>query len=223
MVGFLFRKEPLKQKSLDEIKAVCNILFIDDHAFDVVKILMKAGWLNARRIEDVDSIDQKEIRDAHIIFVDIAGVGKKMRCKDEGLGLIIALKQKYPEKRIIVYSAFSDGDRFHKGLSIADERLNKNADPYEFQNLIENYSKELFSVTECAHRLQAIIRKELGNSPDVDEVVRKLNKLAGKKSFTQHDIEKYFFVAGNVADLVMKLVTLYISTNSTTSCTVPNP
>ena len=59
---------------------------------------------------------------------------------DEGLGLALAIKQKYPKKKVVIYSAETQGDRFHKALREADSFLAKNADPYEFQRLVEEFT-----------------------------------------------------------------------------------
>lgn len=67
-------------------------------------------------------------------------MGKLLFFADEGLGLADAIKTKYPAKKVIIYSAETKGDRFHKALRNVDTFLAKNADPYEFQQIIENFS-----------------------------------------------------------------------------------
>lgn len=187
-------KVVLKERDLTEIKNVCKILFIDDKVFPVVDILKNAGWQNTQRLKDVESIDQLEIRESHILFVDIQGVGKKLKFKDEGLGLIIALKDKYPNKRIIVYSAEDQGkiQAFHPGIDRADKRLSKHSDPYQFQAVVETYAKEAFSLTECIERIQKQILKEFGYSLDTDKILKNLNTIYIKKDFSLKNITKVF-------------------------------
>lgn len=118
-----------------------KILFIDDEIrFKVVKILQKAGWLHTKLIKDAHNLDQLEIKEAKIIFVDIQGVGIDLNFKEEGLGLASALKNKYPDKKIIIYSAEQKGDRFHKALREVDDFLQKDADPYQFQRIVEDFA-----------------------------------------------------------------------------------
>lgn len=74
----------LQERSIDEIKSICKILFIDDKAFPLIDILKTAGWACTKRIKDAESLDQTEIKEAHILIVDIQGVGKKLKFKDEG-------------------------------------------------------------------------------------------------------------------------------------------
>lgn len=125
-------------KSLDSIKQQKRILFIDDDTkFKVVKILYNCGWIFTKHVKDAKSLIDKEILEADIIFIDIQGVGSALGFRDEGLGLALALKDKYPEKKIVIYSVIEDGNRFHDALRKADSFLSKNADPYEFEKTVE--------------------------------------------------------------------------------------
>ena len=210
MFGNFFRpKAKFPDRSVDDIKQICKIIFVDDRKFSVVDILGKAGWVNTKRIKDVCSLDDNDIKEAHILFVDIQGVGKALQFKDEGLGLITALKNKYPNKKIVVYSAESDGDRFHKGLSKAEARLSKNADPYEFQTLVEKFAKEAFSLEESIRRIQKTLQDELKIPIERDEVIRNLNKLHKNQSYTELDISKVFNLqnAASVASIIQLFLT----------------
>lgn len=136
-------KESIKSKKSKDIqrKEDYKILFIDDNhtEFKMVSILKKAGWPSTKAIKDLTDLDDIKAREASIIFVDINGVGTQM-FEDQGLGLAAALKDKYPQTTIILYSAEPTGDRFDKKLKKVDDSLPKNAEPYEFISLIEQYS-----------------------------------------------------------------------------------
>ena len=115
-----------------------QILFVDDDVtFKVVKILKRAGWVHTKIIKDIRSLNDEDVKNADLFFIDIQGVGKSLSFPDEGLGLARALKQKYPEKKLVIYSAEADGDRFHEAFRLADDQLKKTADPYEFQKVVE--------------------------------------------------------------------------------------
>ncbi len=132
-----------KYKTAQEAQKNINILFIDDDTnFKVVNLLKTAGYKNTKILKDIRSLDSNEIITTDIFFIDIQGVGKKLAFKDEGLGLANALKEKYKDKIIVIYSAENRGDRFHSGLRKADDFLPKNADPYEFQQIIETFFVE---------------------------------------------------------------------------------
>lgn len=202
MFGFLKKKVAIPQRSLDEIKSVCRILFIDDKNFPIIEILQRNGWRNIVKIKDVDALDQHEIIDAHILFVDIQGVGKKLKLTDEGLGLIIAIKRKYPHKKVIAYSAEDQGQvqAFHTGLDKADSRLSKNADSYEFQFKIEKYANEIFAYDACIERVKSILIKELGIAPQTDKLIKNLEKIQRSGDFTHSNVKRVFNLQ-NAADL----------------------
>lgn len=118
-----------------------RILFIDDDTrFQVVKILKNAGWPHVKIVKDVSSLDAIEVLEADILFIDIQGVGKQLQFSDEGLGLALAIKHKYPSKKVVIYSSQTTGERFHAALREADHSLAKNADPYEFIQIVEDFS-----------------------------------------------------------------------------------
>ncbi len=202
---------PLKEKNLDEIMSICKILFIDDKAFPLIDILKTTGWSNTKRIKDAESLEQIDIREAHILIVDIQGIGKKLKFKDEGLGLIIALKNKYPNKKIIVYSAEDQGkiQAFHPGIDVADKRLSKNSDPYQFQVVIEAYAKEAFSLSECVKRIQSQILKEFGNSIENEKILHNLNKIYLNKDYSIQNISKIFNLqnASNISSIIQLFLT----------------
>lgn len=118
-----------------------RILFIDDDTqFKVVKVMKAAGIPNVRIVKDIRDLNAAEVQDTDIFFVDIQGVGLALGFSDEGLGIALALKSKYPNKKVVIYSAQTNGDRFHKALNKADASLPKNADPYQFVALVEDLS-----------------------------------------------------------------------------------
>ena len=133
--------EPVIKKTLDNFKNETRILFIDDDMrFKVSKILIRSGWVHTKLIKDCETLDEQDVINASILFIDVQGVGLAMGFNDEGLGLALAIKQKYPKKKVVIYSAETQGDRFHKALREADSFLAKNADPYEFQRLVEEFT-----------------------------------------------------------------------------------
>lgn len=121
-----------------KVQAKTNILFIDDEKFDIVDSLKNAGWVNTSLVRKIKSLHDKQILAADIIFVDINGVAANL-FKDEGLGLARELKNTYPEKKIIIYSGETNGNRFDPTLKIVDDTLAKNAEPFEFISLVERF------------------------------------------------------------------------------------
>lgn len=123
------------------LKQNTRILFVDDDTrFRVVKILQNSGWPNVKIVKDILSLESLDLIEATILFIDIQGVGKALQFSGEGLGLAAAIKRKYPDKKIVIYSSQTSGERFHDGFRLADDSLPKNADPYEFIRLVEKYA-----------------------------------------------------------------------------------
>lgn len=140
-------KNLVDRNSLIETKKdKIGILFIDDDKnFNVVKILRDSKWKRTKSVVDIKSLDSVQVKNAEIIFVDINGVGKILNLEYEGLDLALMLKQKYPEKKIIIYSANKNSYSFHEAWERVDGRLEKNALPYQFQNLVEKFSLEYYN------------------------------------------------------------------------------
>lgn len=125
--------------NIHELRQKIKILFIDDDTkFQTAKMLKNSGWQNTNIIKDCKNLNAPEIINTDIFFVDIHGVGLELGFSDHGLGLAAALKQKYPEKKVVIYSAERQWDSFHKAWDIVDDRLPKDADTYQFENTIES-------------------------------------------------------------------------------------
>lgn len=198
----------LPKRGLADLKRITRILFIDDNEFRVVNMIKESGWNNIKWVKDISSIDDIDLQEANILFIDIQGVGKQLDFKDEGLGLIKAIKGKYPEKSVIVYSSVNQGNRFHDGLSIADERISKDADPYQFISLVEKYSTQVFSLENCILRIQKRLEEEVNIVFEKDDIEKNLLKLYKKNTIDDSMVRKLFRIE-NVT-LIKPLIELYL-------------
>lgn len=122
-------------------KEEISVLFIDDQSFDYVKNLKQAGYVNVKKISVVKRIDSPEICNANIIFVDINGVGENLFPTEQGLGVAKAIKKRFGNKKVYLYSA--QHHALNSDFNLLDGVLSKNADPYEFINTIDNYRNSL--------------------------------------------------------------------------------
>jgi uncharacterized membrane protein len=141
------KKEDARIKLIDDLKSSINILFIDDLDLDDVKIvdtLRRQGW-KVDLIKDIENLDDTKVREADIFFVDVEGVGIALNCEGEGLGLGETLRERYPNKKVIIYSAQSAGNMFHDGIRKVDHILKKNAGYPTFIRLVEKFSIEINS------------------------------------------------------------------------------
>ncbi len=201
-------------RTLEELKVLTKVLFIDDKAFKVVdNIKEKDGWRNVSRIVDAESLSQTEIVEAHIIFVDIQGVGKKMSFKDGGLGLIVALKKEYPDKKIVMYSAESQGqvDAFHPAAELVDARLRKTANLYEFSSTVERLAKEAFCLDNCVKHLKVILRREFNvekSEQEISEIVTNLYNNDGYKNKNEIAVAFNLSDAASISSIIQLLLML---------------
>ncbi|UGS48669.1 hypothetical protein JMT66_23900 (plasmid) [Kosakonia cowanii] len=117
-----------------EIKQDKKVLFIDDNNYPIIKLLKKNGWNHVKLINDPDSLNSDDITSADIIFVDVIGVGKVLGFQDQGFGLAIALKESYPNKKVILYS--QEKNNFHKAIKKVDAAIEKTSNIYDIENEI---------------------------------------------------------------------------------------
>ncbi|EGQ7701857.1 response regulator transcription factor [Vibrio cholerae] len=134
-------------KTEEYYKNNTKILIVDDEIkFKLPKIFKASGWVHSKLIKDIDNLDHIDVKEADILFIDVQGVGVSLGFKDEGLGLVEAIKEKYPSKKVIIYSVVSQGDRFHNAFNVCDGQLSKDADPYQFQRILEKFAfSELYN------------------------------------------------------------------------------
>lgn len=134
-----------REEKIELMKSRVQILFIDDDKkFKIVQNLKDGGWKLTKTVSDIKNVDVPIVSKSQIIFVDINGVGLILNLQYEGLDLALMLKQKYPEKKVIIYSANKHSNSFHGAWDVCDYRLEKNALPYQFQSLVESYSIDLY-------------------------------------------------------------------------------
>lgn len=130
--------------TIEEIKSRIKVLFVDDKEFPIVDHLKSIGYVGTDYMPDIDDIDDTRVRYAHIIFLDINGVGIRLGFKNQGMGLCGAIKDKYGNsKRVILYSAETLGSLFDPDAKKADDTIPKDSDYVQFTTMITDYAKEL--------------------------------------------------------------------------------
>jgi DNA-binding NtrC family response regulator len=137
---FTWRSKP-RVLSQTELKDKTYILFVDDEQFDYIERIRAAGW-NAHQVTDIENLDDEHLKRTHIVFLDYVGVGKKLAPNQQGIGLLKAIKQKYPQKIVIFYSGHAGFTLGHE-FRAADDWMPKNADPYVFLQKIEENAQKV--------------------------------------------------------------------------------
>ncbi len=207
------KKKQFPTRSIEQLKNSVEILFIDNETFNLTDDLKtKEGWKRIKHIEDITSMSQPELLDAHILCVDIQGVGKELGLQDEGLGLIEAIHQHYPEKKIIMYSAETQGrvDAFHPAEAYVNARLKKSANRYQFEVELERLAQEAFCLENCAIHIQRVLSRELCVNMDLEDIKVAITKIYNKGKFDTSTICKIFNLnnVGSVASIISLLMSL---------------
>ncbi len=207
------KKRIFPTRTIEQLKNTVNILFVDNEVFNLTTELKeKEGWRRLSVVQDISSLSQKELIDAHILCIDIQGVGKELGFNDEGLGLIVAIHDKYPEKKIIMYSAEAQGqiDAFHPAEGIVDERLRKSANRYQFETTIERLAQEAFCLDSCALTIQRVFSRELNVELSQEEIKTAIEKLYSTGKYDNNSICKAFNLnnVGSVASIISLLMSI---------------
>lgn len=207
------KKRIFPNRTIEQLKNTVNILFVDNEVFNLTTELKeKEGWRRLSVVPDISSLSQKELIDAHILCIDIQGVGKELGFNDEGLGLIVAIHEKYPEKKIIMYSAEAQGliDAFHPAEGIVDERLRKSANRYQFETTIERLAQEAFCLDSCALTIKRVFSRELNVELSQEEIKTAIEKLYSTGKFDNNSICKAFNLnnVGSVASIISLLMSI---------------
>ncbi len=207
------KKRIFPTRTIEQLKNSVNILFVDNEVFNLTTELKdKEGWRRLSVVPDISSLSQKELIDAHILCIDIQGVGKELGFNDEGLGLIVAIHEKYPEKKIIMYSAEAQGqiDAFHPAEGIVDERLRKSANRYQFETTIERLAQEAFCLDSCALTIKRVFSRELNVELSQEEIKTAIEKLYSTGKFDNNSICKAFNLnnVGSVASIISLLMSI---------------
>lgn len=207
------KKRIFPTRTIEQLKNSVNILFVDNEVFNLTTELKdKEGWRRLSVVPDISSLSQKELIDAHILCIDIQGVGKELGFNDEGLGLIVAIHEKYPEKKIIMYSAEAQGqiDAFHPAEGIVDERLRKSANRYQFETTIERLAQEAFCLDSCALTIKRVFSRELNVELSQEEIKTAIEKLYNTGKFDNNSICKAFNLnnVGSVASIISLLMSI---------------
>jgi hypothetical protein len=125
------------------LKEKIRILLIDDQPTDLVQALKNEGW-TVEYAEDLESFRDPHLIDAHIVCVDILGVGRKLKCDGEGQGLVKAIKGMYPTKKILMYSSQTSHNIFSDSVDMVDKRVFKDGQIYPFQKAIHDLALSVF-------------------------------------------------------------------------------
>lgn len=127
--------ESVKKERILDLRRRIDVLVIDDQEFSPADFLINNNFRITCR-KDVDNV--KDVSEYPIILCDIKGVGKKLNSSYEGAFLIKEIKNSYPSKRVIAYTASQYDPTYNQFLEFADATVNKGLDLEDWLTLLDD-------------------------------------------------------------------------------------
>jgi hypothetical protein len=198
------------KKSLPELKDKTRILLIDDEETGLVESLKGEGW-HIKYLPDLDKYNNTDLKDAHIVCVDIKGVGVKLKIKEEGLGLVRNIKEKYPEKRIILCSSVSAHDIFDNAVDLVDKKVYKDGQTHPFDSAIEELSYKLFDWESIIKEIYFKYKTDFGIEISLEEFSTKMKTAIDGNEIKVEKILKITSSGIKVANGIKTLLLHFVS------------
>jgi hypothetical protein len=209
MMSFFDRppKSFFAPKTLDDVRIYTRILVIDDQKPSLVEDLEREGW-RVRYMEDLDRYESTELIDASIVCLDIMGIGQKLRC-DNGIGLVKGIKEKYPGKKILLYSSRRKQDIFDESIDLVDKRVFKDGQPYAFIKAIEELAIHTFDWEQCVKETYARFKKQFGAELTEQEFEKRLRKSVRRNGqLDVAQVAKFACISVEIAGKIAAIVKL---------------
>lgn len=204
------RQKIIAPRSVSDIKQLARVLVIDDRKPKLVHDLEKEGW-HVRYLKDLDRYENTELIDSHIICLDIVGVGQKLRC-DDGMGLVEGIKEKYPQKRILLYSSVREHDIFDDAIDLVDVRVFKDGQPYQFIRAVEQLGLQAFDWKHCVKAIYERFGPMLGREMSLEDFEKRFTKcIRANGQLDIQGIAKFALVGIDVAANMAQLATFVLS------------
>lgn len=147
----------LKEITLSKLKREVDILIIDDEDFPLLDDLKKHEFTIEYK-KDITSL--KDVEPYPIILCDIHGVGKFLGSDKEGAYLVSQIKEKYPSKIVISYTADTTTPNVQKYLHFADNVMEKGTSIEDWAQLLTESVKKIANPVHVWKKLQTDLLKE---------------------------------------------------------------
>jgi hypothetical protein len=204
--SFFGQQPPHPTLTVEQIQRITRILVIDDDFPDLplVDHLKKEKW-HVDAIDDLESFTNAKFQKAHIICLDIMGVGKKLKVEN-GMYLVKEIKVRFPEKKILLYSSVSQQDIFDEAVDLVDKRLRKTSSCMPFSSAVEDLAKKTLNWEDAILYAFEKTKKYFPNTLTVEEFRKSVDKSFIKSNF---DVSKFISlvkVPMEAANLIAALV-----------------
>ena len=197
----------MNDKSLSQLKKATEILIVDDDAFTYLDALKKHEY-NIEYKSDLESLKDVEAYD--IILCDIRGVGKFLQSDYEGAYLAKQIKEKYPNKIVISYTANDYDPKFQEYLNYSDSIIAKGTSLEDWSALLDAKIKECVDPVKQWENLRNMLLKEGVSTIKVAQIESKYVGAVKNKNF--ESIKKmYEKNTSKEAEIMLSLLTSAIA------------
>jgi hypothetical protein len=197
----------LKHKSIsdfEEIKKRTRIVVIDDEDSFPVSIFENEGY-SINKWDTVKDYHKLESGFFDIIVLDIKGVAKHLS-QDDGIGVLVDLKEKNPAQIIISYSQHSYDLNKVKFFQLADDNIAKPSDYLKIKRTIDNLIATKFKPDRYITALNNLLRSNNLSEKDITKVVNEISKAITKKE--SPNISKTLSSINGKSDLIKQVISL---------------
>jgi DNA-binding NarL/FixJ family response regulator len=141
------------------------------------------------------------------------GVGQKLEKENQGLDIVVSLKEKYPEKKVAVYSSKETHNMFHPANEIVDKRISKRGGDFEvFRKAIEELSAKCYNWDYVIDEIYKRIRHELPEEIDRERLKKELEKsVTNRKKINRKRIMKILKVSKDNYNFIILAIQLVLS------------
>jgi len=189
-----------------------RILFLDDEGYDT-ESLENLGYLDIDKKDKYSKMADFENYD--IIFCDINGIAKELDEVYQGAALAKLIKETYPLKIVVIFSAKNQTFEFNKYNDYVDDIIYKNISPSEMAEKINKYIKELTNPVDYWERVKKQLIRQNINVIEIAKLENKfVRSIKQNKDYTS-DIKKIgdsfnSSVAIAVVEGIIQIILIYL-------------
>lgn len=207
--AYLKHISPIDKKKL-------KILFVDDEGFDTEQ-LIRLGYLDVHKMYEYQKMIDFEPYD--MIFCDINGIARDLDEVYQGAALAKLIKETYPDKIVVIFSAKQQYLSFNKFYNSVDDIILKNITTTE---LVERINHYIYKQTDPVE-FWKMLRNQLLDQNTSSKVIAELEhffvlSIIEDKDYTKNiqnvtaDVD-YNKIA-NVVNVIINFIRLYLERSS---------
>lgn len=190
-----------------------KVLFVDDEGYDT-ELLQNLGYLDVQKLYKYDKMDDFEKYDT--IFCDINGIAKDLDPVYQGAALAKLIKQTYPEKIVVIFSAKEQFLTFNKYYDFVDDVIFKNLPPADLASKIDQYINKMINPIDFWNNIKNQLLKQGIRVKDISRLEHYYVKsIIDKKSYISNieelGKEEILSTATTIINAITAAIQLYVT------------